>query len=112
VVNSVVMNGNRIGSKAQLYKTLVLPYFGDLGTSNIGEGAKIGMPEAGARNFDYPKQIWEGVTVIGISAEVPKGLKVGSGCLIGYRVGAQQLRSVKELTRSNSVLRAEESDHE
>jgi ADP-glucose pyrophosphorylase len=78
VVSSVVMNGNRIGGKAQLYKTLVLPYGGDLGTSNIGEGASVGMREAGARNFDFPKQIYEGVTVIGINAEVPRGLKIGS----------------------------------
>jgi tetrahydrodipicolinate N-succinyltransferase len=112
VVNSVVMNGNRIGAKAQLYKTLVLPYVGDLGSSNIGESASIGMREAGARNFDFPKQICEGVTVIGINAEVPKGLKIGSGCLIGPRVGAGQLRSVKELPRSSTVLRPEEPDHE
>jgi hypothetical protein len=110
VVNSVVMNGNRIGSKAQLYKTLVLPYVGDLGASNIGENASIGMREAGARNFDYPKQIQEGLTVIGISAEVPKGFKIGSGCLVGSRVGASQLRSVKELPRSSSVLRSEEPE--
>jgi glucose-1-phosphate adenylyltransferase len=112
VTNSVVMNGNRIGAKAQLYKTLVLPYVGDLGSSNIGENTSIGMREAGARNFDYPKQVREGVTVIGMNAEIPKGLKVGPGCLIGARVGAQQLRSLKELPRSSSVLRAEEPEHE
>ena len=112
VVNSVVMNGNRIGAKAQLYKTLVLPYVGDLGSSNIGEGTTVGMIEAGARNFDFPKQIREGVTVIGMNAEVPKGLKIGSGCLIGARVGAGQLRSVKELPRSSTVLRPEDPDHE
>ena len=112
VVNSVVMSGNRIGAKAQLYKTLVLPYVGDLGSSNIGEGAVIGMREAGARNFDFPKQVCEGVTVIGINAEVPKGLRVGSGCLIGARVAAGQLRSMKELPRSSTVLRSEEPEHE
>ena len=109
VVNSVIMNGNRIGGKAQLYKTLVLPYLGDLGSSNIGENTRIGMREAGARNFDYPKQIREGVTVLGINAEIPKGYKIGPGCLVGARVGAQQLRSIKELTRSSSVVRAEEA---
>jgi len=110
VVNSVLMNGNRIGGKAQLYKTLVLPYLGDLGSSNIGENTRIGMQEAGARNFDYPKQIREGLTVLGINAEVPKGYKIGPGCLVGARVGAQQLRSIKELTRSSSVLREEETE--
>mgnify|MGYP000432238859 CR=1 FL=1 len=48
--------------------------------------------EAGARNFDFPKQVCEGVTVIGINAEVPKGLRVGSGCLIGARVAAGQMQ--------------------
>jgi glucose-1-phosphate adenylyltransferase len=112
VVNSVVMNGNRIGGKAQLYKTLVLPYLGDLGSSNIGENTSIGMREAGARNFDYPNQIREGVTVLGINAEVPKGYKIGPGCLVGARVSAAQLRSIKELTRSSSVVRAEEAEQE
>jgi glucose-1-phosphate adenylyltransferase len=110
VTSSVVMNGNRIGAKAQLYKTLVLPYVGDLGTSNIGEGATIGMREAGARNFDFPKQVHAGVTVIGVGAEIPRGIKIGSGCLIGPRVGAGQLRSVKELPRSSTVLRPQEPE--
>jgi carbonic anhydrase/acetyltransferase-like protein (isoleucine patch superfamily) len=70
------------------------------------------MREAGARNFDFPKQVCEGVTVIGINAEVPKGLKIGSGCLVGARVGAGQLRSVKELPRSSTVLRPVEPNHE
>lgn len=112
VVNSVVMNGNRIGGKAQLYKTLVLPYLGDLGSSNVGENTRIGMQEAGARNFDYPNQIREGVTVLGINAEVPKDYKIGPGCLVGARVGAHQLRSIKELTRSSSMVRAEEAEQE
>jgi glucose-1-phosphate adenylyltransferase len=112
VLNSVVMNGNRIGGKAQLCKTLILPYLGDLGSSNIGENASIGMREAGARNFDHPNQIREGVTVLGISAEVPKGYKIGPGCLVGARVGTQQLRSIKELTRSSSVVRAEATEQE
>jgi hypothetical protein len=112
VVNSVVMNGNRIGAKAQLYKTLVLPYVGDPGPSNIGENCRIGMLEAGARNFDFPKQVREGVTVIGINAEVPKGFKIGSGCLIGARVGAGQMRSLKELPRSSTVMRSEEGERD
>jgi ADP-glucose pyrophosphorylase len=112
VVNSVVMNGNRIGAKAQLYKTLVLPYVGDLGSSNIGESCRIGTLEAGARNFDFPKQVREGVTVIGINAEIPKGFKIDSGCLIGARVGAGQLRSLKELPRSSTMLRSEEPERE
>jgi hypothetical protein len=70
------------------------------------------MLEAGARNFDYPKQVREGVTVIGINAEIPKGLKIGSGCLVGARVGAGQFRSMKELPRSSTVLRSEESEHQ
>jgi len=112
VVNSVVMNGNRIGSKARLYKTLVLPYVGELGTSNVGESASIGMIEAGARNFDFPKQIREGVTVIGMNVEIPKGMKIGSGSLVGARVGAAQLRSIKELPRSSTVRGNQDQDQE
>jgi hypothetical protein len=70
------------------------------------------MREAGARNFDYPKQVCEGITVIGVGAEIPKGLKIGSGCLIGARVGAGQLRSLKELTRSSTVLRSEDAQND
>jgi hypothetical protein len=70
------------------------------------------MCESGARNFDFPKQVCEGLTVIGISSEVPKGLKIGPGCLIGARVGAGQLRSLKDLPRSSTVLRPEEPEHE
>jgi hypothetical protein len=106
VSNSVVMNGNRVGARSQLHRCLVLPYLGDNGKNapNIGESSSIGLKASTAINYDYPQQIRDGITVLGVSVEVPKSYTIGAGCLVGARVSAEQLRPLKELRKGASVL--------
>ncbi len=114
VYNSIIMNSNRIGAKAEVYKALVLPYFGDngKGVSNIGENATIGVKQSFARSFDYPNQIQGGITVLGVNSEIPKGYRIGPGCLVGTGVSSQTLRSLKELKKGDSVLNTDEREAE
>ncbi len=109
VYNSIIMNSNRIGAKAEVYKALILPYLGDngKGLSNIGENATIGVKQSSARSFDYPNQIQGGITVLGVNSEIPKGYRIGPGCLVGTGVSPQTLRSMKELKKGDSVLKAD-----
>jgi hypothetical protein len=106
VWNSVVMNGNRIAPRAQLYKSLVLPFTAEApkNTFNLGEGCSIGQKHSAASNFDHSAQIREGITVVGMNVEVPRGLSVSAGCLLGAGVGAQALRGVKEVRKGASVV--------
>jgi len=105
VHNSVVMNGNRIAPRAQMYRTLALPFSAEAGknTFNIGEGCSIGQKHSAATNFDHSSQIREGLTVLGHNVEVPRGLTVSAGCLLGAGVSAQAFRGIKEVRKGATV---------
>lgn len=106
VYNSIVMNNNHIGSKAQVQKCLILPRLGDNGknAANIGEEAFIGLRQSSAFNEQFPSQIREGITVLGVNAEIPKGYTIGPGCLVGAEVPPQQLRKQKEMRKGSTIL--------
>jgi hypothetical protein len=39
-----------------------------------------------------------------MNVEVPRGLTISAGCLLGARVGPQQLKGIKEVRKGTSVL--------
>ena len=106
VVDSVVMNGNRIGARALIYNSLIFPYTADhsRGANNIGEAAAIGSKRSSAVNDLYPEQIRDGLTVLGTNAEIPGGATVEAGCLVGPDVPSQRLRALKQIKKGSSVL--------
>jgi hypothetical protein len=101
----VVMNGNRIAPRAELYKSLVLPFTAEApkNTFNIGESASVGQKHSAATNYDHSSQIREGITVLGMNVEVPRGLTISAGCLLEAGVGPHALRGVKEVRKGASV---------
>jgi len=105
ICNSIVMNNNRIGAKAQLYKTLVLPSAENgKGLPNIGEESFIGLRQSTAANAQYPGHVREGITVLGANPEIPKGYAIGPGCLVGAQVPAQKLKAQKEMRKGSTYL--------
>ncbi len=106
VTGSVIMSGNRIGTDAQVSGTLALPYAADSakGTSNIGEGAAIGLRRSVAMNQRFPRQIRDGLTVLGMNCEIPGGYRIGPACLVGAEVPFQRLRDLKEMRKGQAVL--------
>ena len=103
--NCVVMNGNRIAPRAQLYRSLVLPFTAEAAknTFNIGEASSIGQKHSAATNFDHSSQIRAGLTVLGVNVEIPRELSVSAGCLLEAGVGARQLRGIKEVRKGATV---------
>jgi hypothetical protein len=104
VYNSVVMTGNRIGARAQLCRVLLLPDGGPATSVNIGENASIGLKASGAVNLMFPQQIREGLTVLGMGVQIPRGFTIGPGCLVGSGVSLQTLKGMREIRKGNSVL--------
>jgi hypothetical protein len=105
VVNSVVLNGNRLGAGAALQTTLVLPFIGDAPrtVSNIGDNCQIGARASTAKNADHPLQIRDGLTVLGMSCDIPHGFKAEAASLVESGVPAAVLRRLKVLRRGASV---------
>jgi hypothetical protein len=113
VYQSIVMNGNCIGTKAQVSRALILPHFGEngggsprsrQGTANIGEDSLIGLRNSTAGNLKYPAHLRDGLTVLGAGVHVPRGFVIGPGCLLGAEVSPQQLRGLKELRKGSTVI--------
>ncbi len=107
VSRSIVMNGNRIGSGSEITTTLVLPFSSELprAAANIGDDCSIGSRSSTVKNADFPDQIRDGLTVVGMDAEVPAGLRIEAGACIGPGVPASLLRKMKLVKKGTSVFR-------
>jgi hypothetical protein len=111
VVNSVLMNGVIVGAGATVLNTLVLPHGAvDLvarpagrAAPTIGDRCSVGSRSSTAVNADYPDQIRDGLTVIGMGVDLPSGFRVEAGCLVGPGTSPADLRRRKVLRRGQSV---------
>jgi len=106
IINSVIMNNNQVGRGAVIQNALIFPYQKEVkkGAFNIGNDAIIGGPASTAKNNDYPNQINGGITVIGCSAEVPRGVSIEPGCYLDGGANRNQLRNLKKLKRGRSLF--------
>lgn len=107
VSRSIVLNGNRIGSGGVIHNSLVFPFSADLprAAPNIGDNCSIGSHSSIMKNSDFPDQIRDGLTVIGVDAEIPEGLRVEAGACIGPGVPASVLRKLKIVKKGSCVFR-------
>jgi ADP-glucose pyrophosphorylase len=83
IVNSVIMNNNRIGSKAEIKNTLILPFYREFmkNINSIEDRAEIGSDDfSNAANSEFPGQIFGGLTVIGIDTTIGREFIVKPGC--------------------------------
>jgi glucose-1-phosphate adenylyltransferase len=96
VEDSVLMHDTRVRSGAVVQFCVVDK------DVEIGAEARVGGGDADAEaNRDYPTHLSNGITLIGKSAVVPPGCKVGSNCLIadGARVTAAEVPSGASVLR-------------
>lgn len=102
VENCILFPGVIIGEKAVVKDSILLPYvavdagtrientvideFSDYNQSdvlfNIGRGCKIGTNLKGAKNYDFPKSLYDGLSLIGKNCIIPMDITIGGGCFI------------------------------
>jgi ADP-glucose pyrophosphorylase len=83
VIDSIVMSNNYVGEgaivqNAVLCENSALPKV----TPNIGEGSRIGEDDQSGANGRYPQFIRGGITLVGRSVEIPKGIRIARNCYI------------------------------
>ena len=107
VVNSVIMNHNRIGANAVVQNAILFPGLADSprGVSNIGDNSVIGSVSSTAHNADFPDHTPGGLTVIGMGVEIPNGFKAEAAVYIAPGVGPALLRKRKLARRGTSILK-------
>jgi hypothetical protein len=110
VSNSVVLNGNRIGSGAVIHNAMLLPYLteGSRTGPNIGDNCQIGAKVSTAKNIDFPSQIRDGLALVGMNVDMPNGFKAETATFVGPGVPSAALRRLKQLRRGTSVLEGRE----
>jgi carbonic anhydrase/acetyltransferase-like protein (isoleucine patch superfamily) len=114
VVNSVLMNGVVVGAGATVQNVLALPFDpsepatrqGARTTATIGDRCAVGSRASNAVNAAFPEQIRDGLTVIGMGVQLPAGLKIEAGCLVGPGAGTAGLRRLKTVRRGQTVAEA------
>jgi len=78
---SIIMNDTKIGREVIIEKGIL--------DKNIlvGNGVHIGYGDDFTPNRRYPQCLSVGITVVGKSAVIPAGVKIGRNCIIGSNVG-------------------------
>ncbi len=114
VSRSIVMNGNRIGAGVEIHNALLLPFSAELprATPNIGDNCSIGARTSTAKNADFPDQIRDGLTVVGMNAEIPAGLRIEAAACIGPGVPSSVLRKMKLVKKGTGVFRPRSAEPE
>jgi carbonic anhydrase/acetyltransferase-like protein (isoleucine patch superfamily) len=112
VSRSVILNGNRIGAGAEIQNSLMLPFSAELArtATNIGDTCSIGSRSSVMKNADFPDQIRDGLTVVGMNAELPAGLRIEAGACIEAGVPSSLLKRMKVVKRGTSVFKPVNSD--
>jgi NDP-sugar pyrophosphorylase family protein len=111
VVDSVLMNGVIVGAGATVQRAIALPVVRTeapprgavRAAATIGDRCAIGSRLSAAVNADFPDRIRDGITVIGMGVELPPGLRVEAGCLVGPGATTADLRRLKALRRGQTV---------
>ena len=104
IKNSVIMNGNHIGKNVSIENSIILPNLKQSGSnSNIQDRCIIGG-RSKVKNTKYPEQIREGMTVVGMNSSVPPKFTAEPGSLIGADISLSQLKEIKKIKKSGSVL--------
>ncbi len=83
--DSIILPYNKIGAKARIMRSIidertVQPFDGT--PLNIGNGCKIGTTEEGMKNSDYPRVLYNSITLIGKDCIIPDTITVGGCCYI------------------------------
>jgi len=83
--DSIILPYNKIGSKARIMRSIIdertiQPF--DQTPLTIGNGCKIGTTEEGMKNSDYPKVLYNSITLIGKNCIIPDAITVGGCCYV------------------------------
>jgi hypothetical protein len=107
IMNSVVMSNNRIGTGVSITNSLILPFVSESprGASNIGDRSSIGGRSQSASNNDFPEQIREGLSLVGMSAAIPSGFRAEAGSFISASTTSSELRRQKILRKGASYIK-------
>ncbi len=124
VENSIIYPGVEIKEDAQIRDSIILPFVKigrnsrivktiidertDLDPEsdylNIEEICKVGTTEQHIKNNDFPKALFESITLIGKDCRIAQGASIGGGCFVSSSQG-HQFADKKFLYNGSSLVK-------
>ncbi len=103
VINSVILNGNQIGKGAVITNALIFPNIKNQShISNIQDNVVIGGNSKKAFNNNYQDQIYDGLTVIGANAFIPKNFIIEPGGYLAADIPIAKFKNNLKIARGSS----------
>jgi ADP-glucose pyrophosphorylase len=121
--NSILFPGTFVEEKCVIRDSIILPY-GRIGFStriersiideftdrsrtdiprNISAFSFIGSGILGYKNADFPKALFDSITLIGKNCAMPEGMRIGSACYIESGTGNASFEKTKTVEDSLSI---------
>ncbi|MBN1531597.1 MAG: hypothetical protein JXA20_02945 [Spirochaetes bacterium] len=112
VENSIIFPGVNIGRGSTVIDSILLPYV-RIGEGsriecavidertrrepeeqwdNIGASCRVGSSEEHIKNTDFPRSLFESVTLIGKDCRIAEGARIGGGCYVSSGLGEEFMR--------------------
>jgi ADP-glucose pyrophosphorylase len=125
IFNSVIFPGAVIGEKSVVRDSIVLP-FARIGAGtriiksiidektifnpedssfNIGNGCHVGSEHEQIKNNEFPRSIYNSITLIGRDSKIPDGVRVGGACYVAPGLGENYFIKSKHLYDGLSITR-------
>lgn len=123
VENSIVFPGVVIGEDAFIKDSILLPYvavgsksriiksvideFTDYSRSdvlfNIGNSVRIGSEEEALKNNDFPRALYNSISLVGKNALIPDSVKIGAACYVASATSSTVFDTLKTLHDGLSI---------
>jgi len=108
----VLLPGVVIGARSRLYRTIMdertasgSPENPAVSLQNVGEHCHVGSETEGLKNNDYPRSIFNGITLLGKNCVVPHSARVGGACYVGQGLGQEYFIKSRTLYDGTSIKR-------
>ncbi|MGB4270278.1 MAG: hypothetical protein WBK20_14005 [Spirochaetota bacterium] len=104
--DSIILPYNKIGAKARIIRSIIdertiQPF--DQTPLTIGNGCKIGTTEEGMKNSDYPKVLYNSITLIGKNCIIPDAITIGGCCYVSPGKAQADFEKRKYIYNGTSV---------
>ncbi len=110
VRDSIILPFAAIGKKTNLTR-VILDEFTDYSNSdrlyNIGDSCRIGTSMDNLKNNDFPKSLFNGITLVGKNCRIPDSVTVGGGCFISSATDSSSFTRVKTIDDGLSIIQTE-----
>lgn len=112
VKDCVLLPGVEIGARSRLYRTIMdektasgNPENPAVPVQNVGEHCHIGSETEGLKNNDFPRSIFNGITLLGKNCAIPHSARVGGACYVGPGLGQEFFIKSRSLYDGMSIKR-------